>query len=248
MPLPWLSGKVIQLKDETPNTRRFWIEIPELQKFDFVPGQFITFDLPVHEQKNKRLRSYSIASWPNDTNVIELIIVLVEGGLGTRYLFNEVSVGSELILRGPQGVFVLPPVIEKDLYFICTGTGIAPFRAMARHIYNHNIPHKNIYLIFGCQKLCDTLYKEEMLELETLLESFKYLPTYSREIDNNSIRKGYVHNIYEEICTLNKSSIDQTLKPAHFNLCGWKNMIDEARQRIVSFGYDKKDIHQELYG
>jgi len=38
------------------------------------------------------------------------------------------------------------------------------------------------------------------------------------------------------------------VKPAHFYLCGWKNMIDEAKQRILALGYDKKAIHQELYG
>ena len=38
------------------------------------------------------------------------------------------------------------------------------------------------------------------------------------------------------------------LHPAKFYLCGWKNMIDEAKRRILAFGYDKKDIHLELYG
>jgi CDP-4-dehydro-6-deoxyglucose reductase len=36
--------------------------------------------------------------------------------------------------------------------------------------------------------------------------------------------------------------------PAGFYLCGWKNMIDEAKQRITALGYDRKSIHQELYG
>ena len=38
------------------------------------------------------------------------------------------------------------------------------------------------------------------------------------------------------------------LRPASFFLCGWKNMIDEAKQRILALGYDRKSIHQELYG
>ncbi|RYG54693.1 MAG: oxidoreductase, partial [Chitinophagaceae bacterium] len=89
---PWRIGKVIRITEETPSTRRFWIEIPELENFDFKPGQFVTLDLPIHEKPCKRWRSYSIASWPDGTNIFELIIVLLEGGLGTNYLFNEVSV------------------------------------------------------------------------------------------------------------------------------------------------------------
>jgi CDP-4-dehydro-6-deoxyglucose reductase len=117
------------------------------------PGQFVTLDLPIHEKPNKRIRSYSIASWPDGTNVLELVIVLLEGGLGTTYLFNNIVVGSELTLRGPQGVFTLDDEdLQKDIIMICTGTGIAPFRSMATYIKLHNIPHNNIYLIFGTRK------------------------------------------------------------------------------------------------
>ncbi|HEX6913700.1 MAG TPA: FAD-binding oxidoreductase, partial [Chitinophagaceae bacterium] len=65
MLLPWLTGKVIRIEDAGNHTRRFWIQVPELEKFDFRPGQFVTLDLPIHEKKNKRWRSYSIASWPD---------------------------------------------------------------------------------------------------------------------------------------------------------------------------------------
>lgn len=240
---PWRTGKVIRIEDETASTKRFWIEVPELQSFDFKPGQFVTLDLPIHEKPNKRWRSYSIASWPDGTNVFELVIVLLEGGLGTHYLFNEIGVGSELTLRGPQGVFVLPEPIDRDLFFICTGTGIAPFRSMAHYIVDHHVPHRDIYLIFGCRLLCDGLYNKEMQGLSDRFPSFKYLPTYSRETpDKNGIRRGYVHAIYEEICNGNGKA------PAYFYLCGWKNMIDEAKQRIQALGYDRKAIHQELYG
>jgi ferredoxin-NADP reductase len=239
---PWRTGKVIRIEDETVSTKRFWIEVPELTSFDFKAGQFVTLDLPIADKPNKRWRSYSIASWPDGTNIFELVIVLLEGGLGTNYLFNQVSVGSELILRGPQGVFVLPEPIDRDLFFICTGTGIAPFRSMTHYILDNNVPHQNIYLIFGCRLLCDGLYNKEMKELETKVESFNYIPTYSRESGDNGIRKGYVHAIYEEIVKAKPGN------PAYFYLCGWKNMIDEAKQRIQALGFDRKAIHQELYG
>lgn len=234
----WRTGVFTKIINETHNTRRFWIQVPELEKFDFKPGQFVTLDLPIHEKKNKRWRSYSIASAPNGTNEIELVIVLLEGGAGTTYLFNEIKEGSTVLLRGPQGVFTLPDPIENDLYLICTGTGIAPFRSMAHYLHHHQVPHKNIYLIFGCRTQKDLLYHEEMKALEKKMPGFQYLPTLSREQWEG--RTGYVHSIYEELCA--------EKKPTHFFLCGWKNMIDEARQRIQAMGYDRKAIHLELYG
>ncbi|MBS1598929.1 MAG: FAD-dependent oxidoreductase [Bacteroidetes bacterium] len=252
---PWQTGKIVRIENETPTTRRFWIEMSSMQSFDFKPGQFVTIDLPIHEKPNKRWRSYSIASWPDGTNTFELVIVYLEGGAGTNYLFNEVGIGSELTIRGPQGVFVLPEEIQHDLFFICTGTGIAPFRSMAHHIFNHNIPHGNVYLIFGCRKFEDCLYRDELEKLAERLPGFEYIPTFSREEPDNAnhlFRTGYVHPVYEEICKINAGSAEEETKanltPARFYLCGWKNMIDEAKQRIQAMGYDRKAIHQELYG
>jgi len=31
-------------------------------------------------------------------------------------------------------------------------------------------------------------------------------------------------------------------------LCGWRAMIDEGKERLLKMGYEKKDIHVELYG
>lgn len=235
---PWRTGKVIRIENETPATRRYWIQVTELEVFDFKPGQFVTLDLPIHEKPNKRWRSYSIASWPDGTNIFELVIVLNTEGAGTTYLFNEITEGSELIFRGAQGVFTLPEVLDTDTFLICTGTGIAPFRSMVHYIKLHAVPHLNIYLIFGSRTQQDLLYYKELNELQKNLPGFHYIPTLSRE--EWAGRTGYVHSIYEELCS--------NRQPAKFYLCGWKNMIDEAKKRIAEMGYDKKAIHQELYG
>lgn len=242
---PWRKGIVIRIENETYNTRRFWIKVPELTSFDFTPGQFVTLDLPIHEKPAKRWRSYSIASWPDGSNVFELLIVLLDDGAGTRYLFNEVHVGSELTLRGPQGVFTLPDSLEKDLYFICTGTGIAPFRSMVQHIHRNKIPHPTINLIFGTRTQKDLLYVDELKQLESEMDGFHFYPTLSREQWNG--HQGYVHTIYEDLVRAKKNGHD-TPPPASFYLCGWKAMVSEAKQRIQGLGYERKAIHQELYG
>ena len=235
---PWRTGKVIRIEFETEDTKRFYMEVPGLDTFDFTPGQFVTLDLPIHEKANKRWRSYSIASWPDGTNIFELVIVLDKRGAGTPYLFNEVTVGSEIFFRGPQGVFILHEPLEKDIFMICTGTGIAPFRSMSHHIKNKAIPHKNIYLIFGCRTKNTLLYYEEFKQLEKDLPGFHYIPTLSREQWHG--HTGYVHPVYELLCMNHQE--------AEFFLCGWKGMIDEAKRRLTELGYDRNAIHQEIYG
>jgi NAD(P)H-flavin reductase len=232
----WQKGTVTQIEQATPNTRRYLVEVEH--PFMFKPGQFVTLDLPIHEQRNRRWRSYSIASMPDGKSIIELVIVYVEGGAASKYIFDEIKVGSAFTLRGPHGMFVLPDMIEKDIYLICTGTGIAPFRSMLHYIHQHQVAHSKIHLLFGTRTREDLLYADEMRELEKKIKGFSYHPTLSREEWDG--KKGYVHTIYEELCCLKE--------PASFYLCGWQAMTDEAKERILKLGYEKKDIHIEVYG
>ena len=98
------------------------------------------------------------------------------------------------------------------------------------------VSHDDIYIILGVRTQKDLLYHNELRSLD--LENFHYIPTLSREEWEG--KSGYVHAIYEQYCTARQD--------ASFFLCGWKNMIDEAKKRIMAMGYDKKAIHQELYG
>jgi CDP-4-dehydro-6-deoxyglucose reductase len=63
------------------------------------------------------------------------VVVLLNGGVGSTYLFNEIRPESEIHFRGPQGVFVLKETdLQKDIFLICTGTG-------HRSIPQHDAPY-----------------------------------------------------------------------------------------------------------
>ncbi len=240
MLLPWRTGIVEKFENLTAHTRRFWIRVPEPESFDYKAGQFVTFDLPIHDRPNKRLRSYSIANAADGSNSFELLIVQLPDGAGSKYLFEEIQIGSELKFRGPQGVFLLHQPIIKPIYFICTGTGVAPFRAMLQEIRQKGLEHQELHLIFGTRTQGDLLYRAEFEKMQQEWPSFHYHPVLSRE--EWSGKKGYVHEVYEELIAQSEN------KEASFYLCGWKNMIDEARTKLAALGYDKKDIHFEIYG
>jgi len=243
----WNEAKVIKILDETASTKRFWLEPIDDGACEFIPGQFITLDLPIHETRQKRWRSYSIANPPREDGLLELCIVKLDGGLGTSYLFEEVEVGSILKYKNPAGVFTLRHPIERDLVLICTGTGVAPFRSMIKHIYAQKIPHQNIHLIFGTRKKNDILY---LAEFETLAQqevSFTYSVSLSREELESSTdspvqwHKGYVHPIYI-------SQYNEIREDIQFLICGWQNMVDEAETKLKEMGYADSQVKVELYG
>ena len=231
------QSEIIDIKKETHDTNRYFNKIKDVEEFEFKPGQFVSFMLPLNEtKKRKGMRHYSIASSPGG-NILEFVINKVEGGLGTTYLFEDVEIGTEIPVRGPLGKFLLPDEIIHDICMVCTGTGIAPLRSMIRYIYENKIPHKNIYLICGTKTKKDLLYHKEMLELEKEHEDFHYKVALSKEEYEGY--KGYVHSLYQPIFNGEKQG--------HFFFCGFKNMILEARDWLLEKGYQRKCIRYELY-
>ncbi|TAK35658.1 MAG: FAD-dependent oxidoreductase [Saprospiraceae bacterium] len=244
----WYDSTVIRIEDASATTKRFWLEIDEAGNFDFRAGQFITLDLPIGEKRLQRWRSYSIASAPDGSNVLELCIVHLEGGLASGYFFNDVKVGTALRFKDPDGMFVLPEKIEKDLVFVCTGTGVAPFRSMLLDLYGQNKPHRNIHLIFGTRYREGILYQKDFEKLVEKMPGFSYSVALSREETLPpggqlfDTCKGYVHQVYLEKYA--------TVRPdVQFYLCGWTKMIDEAVENLVAkLGYDRAQVKYELYG
>lgn len=231
------KSTVYKIIQETELVKRFFFKFPDETPFSFQAGQFIMLNLPIASKFTNR--SYSIASAPAKDNTFELAIVLNPKGLGTPYLWDNIEVGSEIDVSKALGKFTLKDPIEEDICFVCTGTGIAPLRSMLHHILNNKIPHKNIYMIFGNRWEKDIIYRKEMEDLDREHPSFKYIPVLSRDSDGWSGKKGYVHPIYEELFS--------DKRPATFYMCGWRDMLHEARHRLEAMGYDKKKIKFESY-
>ena len=236
----WQTAKIIDIQSVTKQTSIFKLEVLDTDRVDFTPGQFITFDLPISEKKTQRLKSYSIASHPQDSNVLELVIVKIEGGLGTSFLFDRAKcdVGTELTFRGPLGVFTLPKDLSVPYYFVCTGTGVAPFRSMIKYIHTNQLPYNELNLIFGTRTKADLLYYDELKKLSEEMQNFNYHIALSREPWEG--KKSYVHELYQSLAPR-----DETVQ---FMFCGWRPMIDQARNELIALNYDKNQIHFELYG
>lgn len=235
----WRTAVVTEYEDVTNDLRRFFLRSLE-EEVKFIPGQFITLDLPIDERRIRRWRSYSLANAP-DGETMELIIKRVPGGAASRYLWEEIQAGTELKFKGPQGTFVLPEEITTDICMVATNTGVAPFRSMLLDLALRPRPHQRIFLVFGTRYRSGLLYRDDFERLEKQLPAFSYHYTLSREAAADYTgHRGYVHAVYEQLFA--------DRRPAHFYLCGWRPMIDEARQRLAAMGYTPRQIHVELYG
>lgn len=234
----WRMARLIDTQAETSLARRFRFLVPDADVFTFQPGQYLTLDLPISDNPEDRHRSYSIASPPDGSNQFELLIGRHDEGAGTHYLFYDTQPGTAIPFQGPLGRFTLPATLDHDLILVCTGTGIAPFHSMIGHIYRSGMPHQQVHLVFGTRTRQDLFYHEQWMTLQVSHPDFHYHPVLSRETWEG--HSGYVHDVYPALLADRPDAI--------IFLCGWKEMITQARERMLAMGIPPASIHQELYG
>jgi ferredoxin-NADP reductase len=237
---------VVKVQTEAEDTKRFFVKINSTDgsKLEFESGQFVELILPIDSDIKKCSRHYSIASQPSD-DLIEFIINNVTGGAGTDYLFSDLVLEGQTQWRmiAPLGRFVLPQQIKKDLCFVCTGTGVGPFRSMINDLYFNRfeeIKDKNITLIFGCRSIQNILYKNEFEALSNKFSNFKYEVSLSKE-KSDSYNFGYVQDVLQRLKSENYfNDID-------FFVCGVNAMVSDVRKNLLELNFTNKDIHTEVY-
>lgn len=150
-----LPCRIERLARLAPDVMQVFLRLPSVESLPFQPGQYLDVLL-----EDGGRRSFSIASPPHDSGLIELHARLVAGGGFTERLFNELAAGALLRIEGPIGQFVYRTG-TKPLLLIAGGTGFAPLKSMLRHMLERGI-ERDIHLYWGARAAVD-LYEEGLV-------------------------------------------------------------------------------------
>ncbi len=251
------------------------------EDFSFTPGQYATIWL-THKGKTVP-RPYSIASSPSERRALEFYINLVEEGKLTPSLWDAEVVQAlrrgdsetKLFITGPKGHFFMDPEDPRDLVFIASGTGLAPFISMVRKLNEDylgspdSFEPKRIYLVHGVSYSNNLGYRKELesLSTETLKDPLRklvlvYLPTISRpHLDPNwSGLKGRAEELLDDSPPRDSQPLDldatiramfrTMLRPETHSVyvCGHPGTIDNTLNILSARGFKpSKDIKFEKY-
>jgi len=150
-----LPCRIQALKRLAPDVMQVFLRLPSVESLPFQPGQYLDVLL-----EDGSRRSFSIASPPHDSGLIELHARLVTGGGFTERLFNELRAGALLRIEGPIGQFVYRTG-ERALILIAGGTGFAPLKSMLRHMLERGI-EREIHFYWGARAAVD-VYEEALV-------------------------------------------------------------------------------------
>jgi CDP-4-dehydro-6-deoxyglucose reductase len=175
-----------------------YLKRPAAEAFEFKAGQYIDVML-----SGGRRRSFSIASPPHDSRLLELHVRRVEGGEFSAPLFDDERRGTLLTIEGPLGQFAYRDGASPML-LVGGGTGLAPLLSMMRHVVENGI-ERDLKLYWGVRAERDLYARAALEDLMKRARAglFRYVPVLSEASPEWQGRRGFVHQaVLEDVQTM----------------------------------------------
>lgn len=234
MAIQTYQAKITNIKKETATVKTYTFDLGG--EIDFLPGQFVIIEFVNRLPGIKR--SYSISSSPTQKNII--ILTIKKAGVFTTELDN-VSVGEQMVIKGPFGHFVLNEEMKEDLVFVAGGAGITPFHSMLKYMTEKRMPNK-ANLFYSCRTTDEFIFYDELTDIETKNKNICVYFTATRCEDPNW--KGFRERINEEMI---KKKVKDYKKCIYY-LCGPMPMVEGIEKLLQQIGIDKTNIKTEKWG
>lgn len=153
-----LTLPISDVADATPRARLVRIGL-DGRAFEFAAGQAVL----IASHGLDGARPYSIASSPEDARrdgYFELLIGL--GPDGTPGPHVTLEPGHLIDVDGPVGTFTFPErPFERSFLFVAGGTGIAPLRAMVRHVIGGALTAEHLGLLYSARTPDEFVFADE---------------------------------------------------------------------------------------
>jgi CDP-4-dehydro-6-deoxyglucose reductase len=225
-----------------------FLRLPAVESFSFEAGQYVDIML-----SGGRRRSFSIASPPHDSRLLELHVRRVAGGELTERFFDRESRGGLLTIEGPLGHFVrrpatrLPDAGEAPMLLVGGGTGLAPLYSMMRHAIEKG-PARDMRLYWGVRAERDLYAHAALMDLARRDAGLHYAAVLSEASPAWKGRRGWVHEaVIREIDKLDRYDVYASGPPAmieavrrEFPLRG----VPESRIFFDSFDYAPDSVER----
>jgi ferredoxin-NADP reductase len=240
-PVRWQDATIVARQPQTQNITSFLLR--PVAPFQWLAGQHVDVRLTAADGY-RAARSYSIASAPNDSGVIELAIERLADGEVSPFFHDIAQVGDAVELKGPLGGhFVWRPVDHGPVLLVGAGSGVVPLLAMIRHRAGTRAAPP-FHLLLSARTSADILCRNELealagredgfsLTLAITREPAPRQSDYSRRIDTAMMR-----DVLRAFTT----------PPSRSFMCGTNGFVNAAADGAINAGIPADTIRTERYG
>ncbi|ABM13699.1 ferredoxin--NADP reductase [Mycolicibacterium vanbaalenii] len=199
-------------------------------RFGYRPGQFLTLRIP-SEQTGSVARCYSLASSPHTDDAPKVTVKRTDGGYGSNWLCDNVSVGATLESLPPSGLFT-PRDLDADFLLWAAGSGITPVMSILKSVLTAGTGR--VVLCYANRDEASVIFAAELRDLAARyagrftvlhwLESIQGLPSHAQLSNFARLFTGYQSFI-----------------------CGPAPYMAVVKETLTDVGIPRDHIHLEVF-
>jgi ferredoxin-NADP reductase len=239
--------RIDKIIDNTKSTKTYRL-VPDKERGTeqlayFRAGQYLSLKVEIDDEWITR--PYSISSSPRESldGYYDITIKKEEKeGFLTPYIWEEWKVGTQIVSSGPEGFFYYQPLRDKkQIVGLAGGSGITPFRSIAKEIDEETID-ASLTILYGCSDEEDIIFHDELKQLEKHNpDKIKLIIVLScEEITMRGCETGFL------TAELIKKYVD--VQNSSFFICGPQIMYEFVEKELEKFDLPPKQIRREAFG
>lgn len=236
------------IRDETKTTKTFKLvadpDSGTVPLAYFRAGQYLSLKVAVDGVRITRPCSISSAPFEalGTDGFYEITVRKEQDGFLTTHIWENWEVGTKVRSSGPCGFFYHEPLRDASkIVGLAGGSGITPFRSMAREIAYGQLDAE-LLLIYGSSDEDDIVFYDEFKELERRMpDKIQVVHVLScAEVSLQGCEQGFITaDIIKKYADVDNSS---------FFICGPQAMYEFVEQELATFDLPKRRIRREARG
>jgi glycine betaine catabolism B len=225
------------IADETHDVKSFFFRPKKPAQFEFLPGQFITLELPIANETIHR--SYTVSSSPTRPHSISITVKRQPNGIVSNWLHDHLKVGDQLEVLPIAGDFSCAHHIANKYLFLSGGSGITPLMSMSRAFYDL-AENQDIVFIHSARAPEDIIFRKELELMAFTQPNFRTAFICEKSDASWTQAIGYLN-----IDLLKQIAPDFSQREIF--TCGPKPYMTAVRDMLKKANFDMLHYHEESF-
>jgi len=256
------------------------VQLPEGQTLDFKAGGYVQIDVPTYKDLSYKsfdvaddyrgdwdkfnqwdlvanneepcFRAYSMASYPEENDIVMLNVRIASPPPGTDYppgvcssYIFDLKPGDKVVISGPYGEFFAQET-EREMLFVGGGAGMAPMRSHIFDQLKRLNSNRRITFWYGGRSVRELFYMEEFQALEKEFPNFTLHVALSepQPEDNWEGSTGFIHQVVLD------EYLDTHPDPTEieYYLCGPPIMLKCVQDMVDDLGVEPEMVRCDDFG
>ncbi|MGJ1420737.1 2Fe-2S iron-sulfur cluster-binding protein [Sphingobacterium spiritivorum] len=205
-------------------------------------GQFLTLIFTFGDREVRR--SYSFKSSPDVDEPLSIAVKRVDNGEISRFLHHKITLGQEIDVLDPQGLFIYEPVADtsRTVFLFAAGIGITPLFSILKTALIREKDSK-IVLIYSNSSPEQTPFLEELDGWQkNYPDRFHIIWIFSnsKNLMKARLNRDFIYDIL-------KQYVEGLQADTLFYTCGPVIYMDLCRFTLLGMGYADSQIKRETF-